>query len=101
MRIFQVKSKRRFRRLSIMGIGFLKVAGERKSQEVYIANISKGGTGIYIHKPLKVGIEVSITFTHRDIEGERRYEDQPGTIAWCSRCGSVYAAGIKFISSIG
>ncbi len=83
-----------------MGMGSLKVEGDRKAQEVYIANISKGGTGIYIHKPLKVGTGVHITFTHRDIEGDRRFEEQPGTIAWCSRCGSVYAAGIKFADNM-
>lgn len=92
-----MKSKRKSRRLTIMGIGLLKVYNDKKGQEVYIANVSKGGTGIYIHKPLKVGTEVSISFTRRDIEGERKYEDQPGVIAWCSRCGTVYAAGIKFI----
>lgn len=91
-----MKSRRKFRRLTIMGIGSLRIEGEKKNQEVYIANLSKGGTGIYIHKPLKVGTSVSITFTYRDIEGERRFEDQLGTIAWCSRCGSVYATGIKF-----
>ena len=79
-----------------MGMGSLKVEGDRKTQEVYIANTSKGGAGIYIHKPLKVGTGVHITFTQRDLAGERRFEEQPGTIAWCSRCGSVYAVGIKF-----
>lgn len=95
-----MKSKRKFRRLTIMSIGFLKINGDKKSHEVYIANISKGGTGIYMNKSLKVGTEVEITFTQRDIEGERRFEDEPGTIAWCSRCGSVYAAGIKFDSPV-
>lgn len=91
-----MKSQRKIRRLTIMGIGLLKIKGENKGQEVYLANLSKGGAGIYLHKPLKAGTMVFITFTYRDIEGERRYEDQPGTIAWCSRCGAVYAAGIKF-----
>lgn len=91
-----MKSKRKIRRLTIVGIGSLKVTGEKKNQEVYLVNISTGGMGIYLHKPLKVGTDVFITFTHRDIEGERRFEDQPATVVWCSRCGSVYAAGIKF-----
>lgn len=93
-----MKSKRKIRRLTIVGIGSLRLKGEKKNQEVYLVNISKGGMGIYLHKPLKVGTEVSITFTHRDIEGERRFEDQPATIVWCSRFSSVYAAGIKFSS---
>jgi len=91
-----MKSRRKNRRLTIMGIGSLKVEGDRKTQEVYIANISKGGVGIYLHKPLKVGKDVHITFTQRDIEGENSFEEQPATIAWCSRCGSVYAAGLRF-----
>ncbi|MEK6538011.1 MAG: PilZ domain-containing protein [Nitrospirota bacterium] len=91
-----MKSRRKNRRLTIMGMGSLKVEGDRKTQEVYIANTSKGGAGIYINKPLKVGTGVHITFTQRDLAGERRFEEQPGTIAWCSRCGSVYAVGIKF-----
>lgn len=95
-----MKSRRKSKRLSIMSIGFLKVNGDKKSHEVYIANVSKGGTGIYMNKSLKVGTEVSITFTQRDLECERRFEDKPGAIAWCSRCGAVYAAGIKFESPI-
>ena len=79
-----------------MSIGYLKVEGDNKSHEVYIANVSKGGTGVYMNKSLKAGTAVNITFTQRDIGGERRFEDEPGIIAWCSRCGSVYAAGIKF-----
>ncbi len=91
-----MKSRRKNRRLTIMGMGSLRIENDKRAQEVYIANISKGGAGIYIHKALKVGTGVYITFTQRDIEGERRFEDQPATIAWCSRCGSVYAAGIRF-----
>lgn len=93
-----MKSKRKIRRLTIVGMGFLRTDNEKKGHEVYLTNLSKGGVGIYAHKPIKLGTRVLITFTHRDVEGERRYEDQPGIIAWCSRCGSVYAAGIKFIS---
>ena len=91
-----MKSRRKNRRLTIMGMGSLKVEGDRKTQEVYIANISKGGVGIYMHKPLKVGIGVHISFTQRDIEGDTSFDEQPATIAWCSRCGSVYAAGLRF-----
>ena len=91
-----MKSRRKVRRLTIVSIGSLRIKGEKRGQEVYLSNISKGGAGVYIHKSLKVGTEVLITFTFRDIEGERRFEDQSGTIAWCSRCGTVYAAGIKF-----
>jgi len=94
-----MKSRRKNRRLTIMGMGSLKVEGDRKAQEVYIANISKGGAGIYIHKPLKVGTEVYLTFTQRDLAGESRFEEQPCTIAWCSRCGAVYAVGIKFANN--
>ena len=79
-----------------MGLGHLRINGDKKTHEVYIANISKGGTGIYIHKPIKVGTGVTITFTQHDLSGERVIENQPGTVAWCSRYGSVYAAGIKF-----
>ncbi len=91
-----MKSKRKNRRLTIMGMGSLRLNGDRKTQEVYIANISKGGVGIYMHKPLKVGTGVNITFTQRDIEGDKSFDEQPATIAWCSRCGSVYAAGLRF-----
>lgn len=93
-----MKSKRKIRRLTIVGMGFLTIDHDKKGHEVYLTNISKGGVGIYAHKLLKAGTRVLITFTYRDAEGERRYEDQPGTIIWCSRCGSVYAAGIKFMS---
>src|SRR3972149_6472439 len=92
IRSSRMKSRRKNRRLTIMGMGSLKVEGDRKPQEVYIANISKGGVGIYIHKPLKVGTGVFITFKQKDIESEKVVEYQPHTIASCSRCGSVYAA---------
>ncbi len=91
-----MKSKRKSRRLTIVGIGFLRTNSENKSHEIYLTNFSKGGVGIYLHKPMKAGTRILITFTYRDTEGERRFEDQPGMIVWCSRCGSVYATGIRF-----
>lgn len=92
-----MKSKRKFRRLSIMGLARLVLPGERKSQEVYVANVSRGGVGVYYNKALKLNMPVTITvpFPHPET-GQHVEQTRTGIVLWCKRCGGVYAMGIKF-----
>ncbi|MBI5197367.1 MAG: PilZ domain-containing protein [Nitrospirae bacterium] len=92
-----MKSRRKFRRLTIMGLGKIALQGEKKFQETYIANVSRGGAGIYLNKPLKVGTEVIFSYPSTDPgTGNPEHPMKSGVVVWCKRCGGVYAMGIKF-----
>jgi len=91
-----MKSRRKFRRLAIMGLGRLILEGERKSQEVYVANLSRGGAGVYMNKALKLNTPLALSFRYTDPSGDQEMRSRPGIVAWCKRFGGVYALGIRF-----
>jgi hypothetical protein len=91
-----VKSKRRYRRLTIMGLGRLTLDGETRSQEVYIANVSRGGIGLYLNKAVKAEARLTVSFPYTDADGDLSDQTRTGGVVWCKRFGGVYAVGIKF-----
>ena len=92
-----MKSRRKFRRLTIMGLGKIAIRDEKKFQETYIANVSRGGAGIYMNKPIKVGTPITFSYPFTDPNsGHPEHPTKTGTVVWCKRCGGVYAMGIKF-----
>ncbi|MBI4716091.1 MAG: PilZ domain-containing protein, partial [Nitrospirae bacterium] len=74
----------------------LTLPGEKKSQEVYITNVSRGGIGLYLNNAVKAGISLTLSFPFPDVSGEKENQTRTGTVVWCKRFGAVYAAGIKF-----
>ncbi len=44
-----------------MGLLRAKLPGEAGTREVYLASISRGGIGIYLHKEVKLGQRIVIT----------------------------------------
>lgn len=45
-----MKDQRRHPRITIMGLVTVTLPGESKSREAYLANISRGGIGIYLEQ---------------------------------------------------
>ena len=91
-----MRSRRRWRRLSIMALGQIQVKGERKTQEAYVANLSRGGAGIYLHRPIRVGTPLLLSYTFTDRSGQVQQHTRHGKVVWCRRFGAVYAMGIQF-----
>ncbi len=91
-----MKERRRHPRLSIMGLVRVTLSGEPKSREAYLANISWGGIGIYLHKKVQAGQKLRITVQLKNREGQEE-EDQIGAhVSWSNPIGDLCMAGLQF-----
>ena len=88
------QDKRRLPRFAIMGVVRLQRGPLGKSKEAYIANISRGGIGLYSHKPVRPGETYCICPTSWD--SPARLWDVKAV--WCRAAGDFFMAGFKFIS---
>jgi hypothetical protein len=88
------QDKRRLPRFTIMGMVRLQEGPWGKSKEAYIANISRGGIGLYSHKPVRPGETYCICPTSWDSPA-KLWEVKA---VWCKAAGDFFMAGFKFIS---
>jgi c-di-GMP-binding flagellar brake protein YcgR len=66
----------------------------RSPIEAQIINVSYGGMGIYVKKPLEGFVEISIIL--RVGESKEVAETVAGQVMWKRRVGSMYAIGVSF-----
>jgi len=88
------KDKRRFLRFPIMGMVRLQKTPTSKGTEVYVANISRGGIGLYTHKWVRAGEAYHIS----PISWNKLNELWAVTAVWCKAEGDFIMAGFKFTS---
>ncbi len=84
--------KRRYRRLSILSRAYIRIKGRKAGSQAYVANISRGGLGLYISKPLPIGRETTVTLRFVNQEGEEIEEMVHGKILWQRE---AFTAGIS------
>jgi PilZ domain len=89
------QDKRRFLRFPIMGMVRLQQSPTSKGTEVYVANISRGGIGLYTHKKVQAGE----TYYIRPISWDNIDELWAVKAVWCKAEGDVFMAGFKFTST--
>jgi c-di-GMP-binding flagellar brake protein YcgR len=89
-----MKNRRRNLRMTIMGIVKVWPAGDSKSVEGYLANISRGGVGIYLHKKTRIGQKLRIAVPLKGREGQ--VEEFGAQVAWISKAGKLYMVGVEF-----
>ncbi len=65
-----------------------------KSKEAYIANVSRGGIGLYSHKRVRLGE----TYYIRPISWNSPAELWKVKAVWCKAEGDFIMAGFKFLS---
>ena len=89
------RERRKYLRLTAMGLVNLTVQGE-EPQEVYLASISRGGLGVYLHREIKAKQLVVITL--KLFEEDRAGEELKiaARVRWASPVGRLYMAGLKF-----
>ncbi|MFQ5454807.1 MAG: PilZ domain-containing protein [Nitrospirota bacterium] len=92
-----MKSRRRFKRLSVLGSVRIRVIPENRTIEGYIANMSKTGMGAYIPKTIKKRTEIEIDMTYFDRDSKLITEHHKGLVAWMKQFAQTYAIGIKYI----
>jgi len=66
--------------------------GQKTENQAYVANISRGGIGLYISKSLPVGREATVTLRFVNQEGKEIEETVHGKILWQRE---AFAAGIS------
>jgi hypothetical protein len=90
------RPKRKSERLSIMGLLYLRPEGQKRRREAYVANISKEGIGVYLHKSLRPGLTVAVTLmTSESIPVEE--QDLQARVVWCKPIGEIYHAGLRLL----
>lgn len=84
--------KRRYKRLSILSRAYIRIKGQKAGSQAYVANISRGGLGLYISKSLPVGRETTVALRFVNQEGKEIEEKVQGKILWQR---GAFAAGIS------
>jgi c-di-GMP-binding flagellar brake protein YcgR len=89
-----MKNRRQALRMTVMGIVRIALPGDSRTIEAYLANISRGGIGIYLHRKVRVGQKIRITVR---LKGEWEREEEIGAeVTWVSRAGDLYMVGVEF-----
>lgn len=83
--------KRRFKRLALLALAEIKIAGKRAQQKAFVANISCEGIGLYTENPLPVDREVQMILHFVNHKGRKINEKVYGKVVWSEK---AYAAGI-------
>ena len=91
-----MKDRRRHPRLTIMGLVTVTLPGESRSREAYLANISRGGIGIYLHKEVRPGQKIWITLRLKDQEGLETEQKIGARVMWSNPIGELYMCGLQF-----
>ncbi|HTN42446.1 MAG TPA: PilZ domain-containing protein [Nitrospiria bacterium] len=89
-----MKERRRNLRMTIMGMVRVWLPGEPNFVEGYLANISRGGIGIYLGKKTRTGQKLRIAVLLKGQEGQE--EEFEAKVAWTSRAGALYMVGVQF-----
>ncbi len=91
-----MKDRRRHPHISIMGLLRITLSGESRSREAYLANIGRGGIGIYLHKDVKLGRKMMITLYLKDKAGREKKEQVNARVMWSIPTGDLCMAGLQF-----
>lgn len=59
-------------------------------------NLSSGGIGVYLHKPLKKGEKFCVTIDYNNKDEKFTTEPMCGFVTWSCKVGTNFAAGIEF-----
>jgi c-di-GMP-binding flagellar brake protein YcgR len=92
----KLKDRRRHPRISIMGLLRVILPGDARSREAYLANISRGGVGVYLHKDVKPGQKIAIMLYLKDKAGQEKEEKINTRVMWSGPTGDLYMAGLQF-----
>ena len=87
-------SKRKFRRISIIGLAHVLHEQSYYSVPACIANINQGGLGIYTTGSMTGSIETRLNFSNET--GEWLDVKIKGQVVWSRKIGPWHALGIQF-----
>lgn len=89
-----MKNRRQNVRMTIMGMVRVWFPSQSKPVEGYLANIGRGGIGIYLSRKTRIGQMLRIAVSLKGQEGpEEQFQVK---VVWSSRVGKLYMAGVQF-----
>lgn len=91
-----MKERRRHPRVTIMGLLRVILPGESKSKEAFLANISRGGIGVYLHREVRIGQKVQVIVYLEDKTGHEVEEIINSRVTWSNKVGTLHMAGLQF-----
>lgn len=91
-----MKQRRKLKRPYILAKVKIKPVKGGPSMEAMAINMSRGGIGVYIKRPLKKEQQVVVKLIFFDGKGFKTTEDTPAKVRWILEFGGQYAAGIRF-----
>jgi c-di-GMP-binding flagellar brake protein YcgR len=89
------RERRKYLRLTAMGAVNLTVQGE-EPQEAYLASISRGGLGVYLHREIKAKQLVVITLKLVAKDPAEQELKIAARVRWAGPAGRLYMAGLQF-----
>lgn len=91
-----MKDRRRQLRLTLMGIVRILLPGDPKFHEAYLANFSRGGIGIYLHKKVRIGQKLRVAVRLNEPANREEEQEIGAEVTWVSPAGELYMVGLKF-----
>ncbi len=89
-------SRRKFRRVNVIGTGEIQKDPGSPSNEVFLNNIGYGGVAVYSKAWLNLEEQIELSLYWKDRENKEVTEKMRGEIIWHSKTGSLYVLGIQF-----
>jgi c-di-GMP-binding flagellar brake protein YcgR len=95
-----MKKQRREDRPSVVASVKIKLVDGGPLMDAAAIDISRGGMGVYIKRPLEEGSKVVATLLFFDGKGYKTTEGMPGTVRWILEFGGQQATGMTRMAGI-
>jgi Tfp pilus assembly protein PilZ len=90
-----MENRRKHSRPTLLGKVALSLPQEEGTMDGYTINISRGGIGIYLSRPLEMNTEADLIL-HFQLEDQEKAEQIGGTVRWIKPIGDLFATGFQF-----
>ncbi len=90
------KDRRKSKRVVITAVAEVTDLNDHETLEGYVANISTGGIGVFLLKPLKAGSQVEVKMSFYTNEGISDVQHVQGVVRRVEMFNNVYNTGIEF-----
>ena len=86
-----MSEKRKNKRIAVKGLAQINLPDGR-SYATYVANLSRGGMGIFSKEPLEEGAQLMIKLFYEDRAGKMKTQEVEGQVKWMN--DGFFAHGI-------
>lgn len=91
-----MEDRRESKRVVITAVAEVTDLNDHMTLEGYVANISTGGIGVFLLKPLKAGCQVEVKMSFYTNDGISDIQQIQGVVRRVEMFNNVYNTGIEF-----